>query len=421
MKLRAGAQRLIEARLGRRAHASDASLGLLERWYAAQTHPRTVVGVLELDRSRTDVEIRDAIQVLHVHHGASIARSVLDTRTWTGPHSAPRLECFEDHERDHLIELAIAEPPGERRSGALYRVLVNPTRKLIVVAFDHTIADGIAARTYLEQLAWTLAGRPPSLEPSGTAPLEARLDVRPSLRELASELLRKDKADFPLGPAHARAHASLRTQVLPFAWAPELVRRVRQRAHAEGVSVHAALVACASRAARDVLRADSHRPIRVETPVSLRELCEPRPHGMGVFVSSVVSDLEREADFWRLARGYARDSASKRGRAHRKVGLLAWVSDLDAMIRSRDARALNLRTATLEVSNVGLMPELPAGTSAWLTQGNHYAGPVFCVTVVRSAEGHLLGCVSVPAPLVDEALTARFVASLCAEAERSAS
>ena len=77
------------------------------------------------------------------------------------------------------------------------------------------------------------------------------------------------------------------------------------------------------------------------------------------------------------------------------------------------ALPLDARIDLRPTSNVGRVSGLPPGARVWLTQGAHYHGPLFMLTVATSdSDGALRCCLSVPHPLVDAQLDARFMRAL---------
>lgn len=413
--------RLLDAPLGRPARpGSDSALGILERWYAAQDTPRVVVAALELDAPVTREALARAAAEVHRHHHEVLDRSLEPGGDhWDLAPKEPLLRfATEARPLASAIERAIHEPFASRADAPRYRVDVSDDGRTIVASFDHVIADGMAAVIYAHDLAHAIAGNEAAFTPatSPATPLELRLDLRPRARDVLAELRSQlaPKPSFERGPDRPFDRAALRTRVHPLDLAPQCLSELRSRARANGVTVHAALGAASILAARAALPARA-LPMRFATPISVRARCAPEPTGMGVFISTAETDVPTGLrTFWGVARHSARDLARKRDAAHRTLGLLSWAPDLGKVVRDLERRAPNLRNGTVEVSNLGVARLLPRGTRVSLTQGNHYAGPVFCLTVLTSHEGTLRGWLSVPHPLVDDATAQAFCAGFTA-------
>ncbi|HET8933845.1 MAG TPA: hypothetical protein VFN67_10410, partial [Polyangiales bacterium] len=237
-------------------------------------------------------------------------------------------------------------------------------------------------------------------------PLDARLDLRPSAAQLV-RALRVPPAPVP--PLTTRAiSAPLRTHLARHEIKSMDTERLRARAHREGVSLHAAISSCALLAAAQALDVE-HGRLRLHTPISLRARCRPEPRGFGVFIAGVDADLDvtTSSDPWHVAHQYAEQLSRHKPDAPGQLGLLALGGDLRERAEKLE-RQHHGRTATLEVSNVGRVLDVPDGTIIWLTQGAHYHAPLFVLTLVESA-GVVRACLSVPHPLVDNDRSGRFI------------
>jgi hypothetical protein len=397
--------------VGRRFDARGSQLGLLQRWYAAQPIPRVVVAVLERDAPVQPGDLERALRALCARH--STALGVFEARTPT----RLRLRPFTDAdplpwqvERGEVWALASELTHVPFATGApSFRLAIDSHRRHVLLALDHAIADGISAALLASELAQRLAGAQlPPLAGNGALPLDARLDLRPGLGDIV-RALRAGRGDFLAGPPGEASDGPRRTRVRALQVKRDDVQALLAAARAHGVGLQSALVAATSRAALEALGPGGAK-LRISTPVSLREQCQPRPDGCGVFIGGIEDDLQirqQEAP-WELAQRYHGRLRRRRPRVHREVGTLALAGDLRALALAREGRP-NGRTATLEVSNIGRVSDLPPGSAVWLTQGAHYHGPLMVLTAATSeSDGGLRLCLSYPEPLLDPARVERF-------------
>ena len=407
-------RRILDMPLGRRFDPARGQLGWLQRWYASQPLQRVVIAVLETDTPHEPRELEAAVRVLCARHhhalGVCLERSPLRLRL--RPLTAADPAPWFDAEHADLWQLAAALAHRPFEAGApLFRFGLTTDRRHIVCAFDHLIADGIAVSVFASELARTLAGIPlPPATDDSTLPLDARLDVRPTLLALARAVAHERQRGVVLAPVSSPAPARLRTRIAPYGLDSEHVTALIRQAREHRVTLHAVLAAAGLHAAHTAL-GHTHGRLRLSTPVSLRERCEPRPMGMGVFIGGIDTDLDLAAhpDAWGVAQCCMRDLEQKKPDAPRSVGLLVFAGDLVRLAHKREQKKLG-RTATLEVSNVGRVPDLPAGTRLWLTQGAHYHGALWVLTVATSSsDGVLRCCLSFPEPLIDSAQASVFM------------
>jgi hypothetical protein len=412
-RLRRGFELLNTQPIGRRFDPSERQLGLMQRWYAAQPTQRVVVAVLELAAPIANDELERALRVLCARQpdalGVCVARS--PARVRLRPLMAADVLPWQasDEELWPLSASLLHRPfaPG----APLFRVALAAQRRALVCAFDHLVADGVSAALFACELARLLAGETLEALPEHTAlPLDARLDLRPSLPGLL-RALRKDRVgDLWLVPTRANTTKPFRTRVIAQPCAADHVGALLVQARRHGVTLHAVLSAAALLAAAEALDA-SQGNLRLATPISLRERCEPVPSGMGVFIAGIETDirLAPDDDVWSVASRCMRDLVRKRPAAHREVGLLAFAGDLEALAKKYEAEAHG-RTATVEVSNVGRVRGMPHGSALWLTQGAHYHAPLFVLTIATSdSDGALRCCLSCPEPLIDQPRAASFM------------
>lgn len=405
--------------LGRRYQQQRGGIGLQQRWYAAQPTQRVVISVLELSTPVSRDLIELAVRGLCARHPSALgvcevrSPSELRVRPLTAVDAVPWFDAAGSDVWQ--LSAAMVQHPFAVNA-PLFRVALSADGLFVVAAFDHTIADGISAGIFAAELGSFVAGD--ALLPTAAnaaLPLDARLDIRPSVRVLRRAFRRGAAQDVLLAPVASAPDfnlptSALRTGVLASKLPRELIDSLIKEARWHSLTLHALLSAAALLASLEAL--DSKRSwLRLTTPISLRAQCRPVPNGIGVFIAGVDSDLEVSAidDPWLVARRCRDDIARQRPEAHRTVGLLALAGDLAARAAKYE-RTANGRTSTVEVSNVGRVTGVPSGAAVWLTQGAHYHAATFVLTVATSdSDGSLRCCLSYPEPLIDRERAARFM------------
>jgi hypothetical protein len=433
--------------IGRRFVQSRGELGLMQRWYASQPTQRIVISVLELHAPVARDLVELAVRGLCARHPSALgvcverSRTRLHVRPLTAADAVP---WFDSADRDSwALAGADAAPSGDRdlwalaaadaapsddrdlwalavamlhfrfSTGApLFRVALSSDGRHVVTAFDHLIADGVSAAIFAAELGSFLAGD--ALLPAAAdaaLPLDARLDLRPSIGVLARAFRGAADKAIVLTPNPASAGSQgLNTQIIARAFSRDLVDSLVGAAHRHAVTLHAVMSSAALHAASEVLDAD-RGTLRLTTPVSLRDQCRPKPDGIGVFIASIDTDLNvsMSDDPWVIARRCRAAILRDRPNAHRTLGLLAFAGDLEALAAKYE-RKPHGRTATVEVSNVGRVIGVPHGAAVWLTQGAHYHAALFVLTVATSdSDGALRCCLSFPEPLIDGERADRFM------------
>ena len=409
--LQRGLEVLDRVPVGRRFDPAREPIGLLQRWYAAQPTQRIIVAIIELGQAVDDPALASALRALCVNHphalGVCIARSTseLSMRPLTPQDALPLYVPPEPIDDAWLLAEHVVHVPFEAGS-PLIRVARAGADKQLVCAFDHIMFDGISAAALASALARALTGtQPRAAEPDAHLPLDARLDLRPTAAQVVRALRPRPA---PVLPLLVQEPPALRTRIVRCEVESTDIERLRARAHQVGVTLHAALSAFALLAAAEALGVQQGS-LRLHTPVSLRSRCRPEPHGFGVYIAGVDSDLEVSplSDPWQLARRYADDLARDKPNAPGQLGLLALAGDLGARARELEKKDCG-RTAALEVSNVGRLLDVPHGTRIWLTQGAHYHAPLLVLTLLETA-GVMRACLSTPHPLVDVEQASRFI------------
>ena len=417
-RLQRWAARIENFPLGRRFQQQRGGLGLQQRWYAAQPTQRVVISVLELSTPVGRDSIELAVRGMCARHralGVCEVRSPseLRVRPLTAADAVPWFDAAGSDAWQ--LSAAMVQRPFVGNA-PLFRVALSADGLFVVAGFDHLIADGISAGIFAAELGSFIAGD--ALLPTAAdaeLPLDARLDIRPSVGVLSRAFRCGAAQVVLLAPASSATDvnapsSALRTQILASKLPRELIDALIKEARWHSLTLHAVLSAAALLAALEAL--DTKRSwLRLTTPISLRDQCRPVPNGIGVFIAGVESELEVSAidEPWLVARRCRDDIARQRPEAHRTVGLLALAGDL-ASLAAKYERTANGRTSTVEVSNVGRITGVPSGAAVWLTQGAHYHAATFVLTVATSdSDGSLRCCLSYPEPLIERDRAARFM------------
>jgi hypothetical protein len=410
--------RLAGVRVGFRAPRSWPAerLGLLERWYAAQPVPRVAGCIIELDAPLGDGAVLTALEQLRRRHPAA-----LDVTLAAGkfrPCVSPMLPVAHATSADvwTLAEADLLQPFPE--GGRLWRVSVASELRALVVTFHHVIADGLSVCVFVREFLSALRGERLSPEPEPRLPLEARADVRPSLRRLVAEASAGKAPSFFAGPEELGV--AFRTRLRRLELSAPLVQALAARARSEGATVHAALCA-AGLAAVAIVHDGLPLNARLVSPISLRARLSPVPEGMGNFIGGLDTDhrLVSGEPFWSFAARYTKQLRDAATTLDEQAGLLRFAGDLTAFAKKIAASHPNGRTATFEVSNDGRVEGI-AGAKVWFLQGNHYHGPLYNLTVGTCASTNVLrATLAVPEPLVADADAGRFLQALKSNLERA--
>jgi hypothetical protein len=403
--------RLERVPLGRKYSPSAQCLGLLQRWYVVQPTQRIVASVLELATPVDDQPLEQALRQLCARHPSALG--VCEQRTATRLRLRPLTAAdplpWSDASNEAVWPLTATLLHRQFKVGApLFRIAVTHDRRCVVSVFDHAIADGVSAVLFARELACLLAGQTLSPAIDDALPLDARLDLRPSIGALLRSL--RSGRDIVRAPETSNIATPLCTRLMPLLVERASVDALLAQAREHGVTLHAVLASAALLAAFEVLNADG-KMLRLHTPISLRARCSPRPVGMGVFIAGIDTDLALSVrdEAWSIAQRCMQDLTRKTPDAHRAVGLLAFAGELTALARSYEAQAHG-RTATVEVSNLGVVRGVPSGASIWMTQGAHYHAALFVLSVTTNDnDGALRCCLSFPDPLIDQACAVRFI------------
>eukprot|EP01012_Entosiphon_sulcatum_P015496 TRINITY_DN20446_c0_g2_i1.p1 TRINITY_DN20446_c0_g2~~TRINITY_DN20446_c0_g2_i1.p1 ORF type:complete len:451 (+),score=63.29 TRINITY_DN20446_c0_g2_i1:32-1384(+) len=393
---------LLRARVGKRSKPGDfpaaggvrGKMGLLERWYAEQPIPRVAAAAATFPGAAPDVEsVRHALERLCGKYPQQLTTALLYSEN-----ALPSF-CLESNPpidvklvRDsvrHSLEQAVNTRFSPKGALWFVRIVVEPDAEgkeyTLLAGFHHVLADGLAITAFLAELVDGLQHKESvTASPSPSPPLEVLLDVRPQVSTLLSVLLFKSKSQpkeaflLPGGPTGMPA----RTTVLTGCTQAAPLQAVAKK---WGTTVHSVLCVAALRAYAAISGAVTATPLALTFPVSLRNQCTGCPR-LGVFITSVDEKFTAgeitSSSGPVLAKRISGIAKSKLAAAPQTLGLLAFVSGSwrDLIVEMAGGSETG-RTAHVEVSNLGRVTT-PAGcTQMWFSQGNHYHGPVFVISV----------------------------------------
>ncbi|MEI9999224.1 MAG: condensation domain-containing protein [Verrucomicrobiota bacterium] len=184
----------------------------------------------------------------------------------------------------------------------------------VTLTAHHGVADGLSVAYLLRDLLQVVAGAPPPLLPLSRSQDEMLGLLVPT----------PGSCDFEPSPAPTyRAPTAQASQVTGLRLPAPLAQRLRDRARREQASLHGALCAALTLAARQTVPAWQDIPFRIFSPVEIRPLAGAG-EGCGVYLLAKVSSLAQGEDmFWNLARQVKRDILEARTRPSVHAGLAA--------------------------------------------------------------------------------------------------
>jgi len=173
-------------------------------------------------------------------------------------------------------------------------------RSVIILCVHHSIADGLALSFLLRDVLRAYAGEPVRLS-TETGGVE--------------HLVAAGRTGVTVPDAHAPQPARPPMPYRPVGGAPRveamrltrhMTRSLRERARAEGTTLHGALCAAVAAAASRFVPAWSDVPLRVLSPIDVRGRMLNGSEHFGLCVTGTVVEGERSTpDFWTKARSFA--------------------------------------------------------------------------------------------------------------------
>lgn len=373
----------------------------------------------------------DALQARHPLLGARIEPGPGGPRFVSGAAPVPlRVAPRPDDAAWQREAMAELHAPFPDRSGPLVRaVLLGEGREQdLLLCYHHAIGDVLAGVDLLGPL---LGGpiQAPRDAAAEALPVSALLPPGTSagpgwvLRIAGQALALAARKPMALPPEAVAPVGQRRAGLLVRTVDPATLRAVAARAKAEDTTVHGALVAAGLRAIAAEVAPGRAAWLGCRSPIDLRRhLARPVDGAFGIFAFGMptwhrVAPGQR---FWDLARDVRRQVRGVVDRKEMLPPLLAMEARVPrdpAQAEAAAAQADRLAGTPLVVSNVGVLPDLPAGPVA--VEGVAVAASVPVgsgLTVFAGTyRGALTLCFVHAQPLVSGARAARLAGAMLAE------
>lgn len=251
-------------------------LGAFERMYHRYTerNPIHFSVVAEFARTISEKRLRKALSAVQERHPLLSVHIEDHESTRLGFYRSvpvPEMELtVVDHDPRAWEPWAARELsiPFDRSEAPLWRAVLlrDTSASTIMLSFDHTIADGISATYVLKDVVLALNGDTLRVLPVPLSQEELIARTLPAVEALnLPERLPEDPRLEKLSTL--RPFDGTKPYVCTISLDAEFTAKLRDRCHAEESTVHAAIVAAASRA-RSTLREEEY--VRVVTPFNFR-------------------------------------------------------------------------------------------------------------------------------------------------------
>ncbi len=208
------------------------------------------------------------------------------------------VEAGPDYRWEQELETELATPFDASQAPLVRTVLVQQELKSVfILASHHSIGDGLSGLLFLRDTLTALSGQPllPLETPDSSDTL---LDIpSPSEQEVVASP----------GPAQEQPLFKRRAEDRPVVerrqFSPEFTQRLVHQSKAEGTTVHGALCAAFLLAGRLVDRSWQHKPVRLVSPVSIRQALG-KEEALAQYITSriIVYPPQLQLSFWELAR-----------------------------------------------------------------------------------------------------------------------
>jgi Phthiocerol/phthiodiolone dimycocerosyl transferase C-terminus len=178
--------------------------------------------------------------------------------------------------------------------------LHEPHRDTLILTAHHSIADGLSLTFAIRDTLLALSGNP--RDPLLVTPfIESMLDSDSSPIELAPTS--EGNGIEETRPSVFRSQHGLMPSVYGLSLSAELTLKLRKLARQEETTVHGALCAALVLAGRQAIGEWEDKPVRVLSPIDIRNLLGVAEHcGLFISAASVSFKPNGETAFWELAR-----------------------------------------------------------------------------------------------------------------------
>lgn len=199
----------------------------------------------------------------------------------------------------------LADPFDYSTAPLIRTVLIHEAdRATLILLAHHSVADGMAASFMIEDLLRSLNGE--KLTPLEVAqPMEGLLESE--MHNLPPPT-QPPEPQIPVTTKALRPAGITSPNVESLSLTPELTASLVARSREEETTVHGALSAAIHEAGRRLCAEWRDRPVRIFTPVNIRDLAKQAGKSAGVYLSTASTTYEPGSgtSFWDIARATKR-------------------------------------------------------------------------------------------------------------------
>jgi NRPS condensation-like uncharacterized protein len=335
-------------------------LGAIEEflWLFDHSSPKHFCSIAEIQGSATMDAWRTALDALQKRH--PMLSVCIDSTYNRVPHfrrvedqPIPLRICQDDAiwEREAEFEIRTLFDPAK---APLFRVSLIPgtEKTVLLLVAHHSIADGISVTFLLRDLLAALSGGslsqqafPPSIDEFAGVPV--RTSSEPGVR-FSYDLARKCVES----PVHVTSKAL----------SSELTGSLQQRSRQENTTVHGVICAAAAIAARELHPPWAENPLRIFSPVNIREIYGLEDQSIAAFTKAqTVIEWNPSANLWEIARFVYSNLAPFKAKQANDAVLRAISSAMATNMNVEQGAEFNRQAFSEEimVSNLGRIPFEP--------------------------------------------------------------
>ena len=342
-------------------------LGWTERlfWLLDRNSPRHFVLAAQVDGHTAVEEWRQALDAVQGRH------PLLTAGIMVGEDSVPYFvrapgasiplrvvqggSAGQDWEKEFARELAT---PVDPEQVPLMRATLwhEPGRAVCILSTHHSIADGMSVAFVVRDLLQALAGA--TLQPLPLLPAYDDLVGQPTTSHVRQPMVAG--LDLPaLGrPAAYRKRDGAVPQIRMAGFVPEFVARLRERARAEGTTVHGALCSGLALTFAQVRERPAEEPIRIWSPMDARRLLGLGDDCTLLALSMIVPAEPRGlCGFWDVARSVSARLAATRTVEYLGAALSLLGQSISSLQVADAARLMACRFPfDFVITNLGVLP-----------------------------------------------------------------